>query len=316
MRWAASGRPQRSDAKRLDRMLQSPTSTDEIRLADWLELLALSSADLNSSAGDLASVLTASSILDPDGSDAVESKVVDVFTELEARAIASGTGYPFEVVGDTLQARDDWADHSAYVFCLCLSYLRWRRPRRSPYFPERIFEFLCTEAARMCLNGSSVRFGSPRVSSHIAASFAKAIDELSYRHLREGAGFKNDEPALWQKDYGLDVVAWRDWPDRQPGKLVLFGNCASGWDWEDKLHELNPDKFRNRWMNGPDSPIIKALFVPHRVRPDRWRGTVADAGVLFERCRIANLTTALPVENNFGDGLAWIAMVIEELKAP
>lgn len=297
-------------------MLQSPTSTDEIRLADWLELLALSSADLNSSAGDLASVLTASGILDPDGSGAVESKVVDVFTELEARALASGTGYPFEVVGDTLQARDDWADHSAYVFCLCLSWRRWRRPQGSSYFPERIFESLCTEAARKCLNGGSVRFGSPRVRSQIAASFARAIDELCHRHFNEGAGFKNDEPPRWQKDYGLDVVAWRDWPDMQPGKLLLFGNCAAGWDWEDKLDELQPDNFRNRWMNGPDSPIIKAFFVPHRVPPVRWRGTVAAAGILFERCRIANLTTALPAESHFGDGVAWMTMIIEELKAP
>ena len=29
------------------------------------------------------------------------------------------------------------------------------------------------------------------------------------------------------KDGGIDVIAWKDFPDKLPGKLYLLGQCAS-----------------------------------------------------------------------------------------
>lgn len=299
-------------------MLPLPDSpTDDLQLADWLELVALLSDDLNGSTGDLHSALSRGSVLDAEGTEALERKILDVFSELELRAIAAGPGYPFLVEGPVLQALPNWRDCSSYVFCLCLSYFRWKRPPGSPYFPPRLFETLCTEAARHWVGGDAIRFGSPRVRSDIPASFQKALDVVCQELIREGGGFRKQPYRLhWSGDYGLDLVAWRDWPDRLSGKLILFGACASGQDWQDKIHDLILVDFYNLGMiEHPQSPVVRAFFVPHRVPLTRWWQTTYRAGIIFDRCRIAASAPTLPSTDVHGDGHAWIEMVLATQEA-
>jgi hypothetical protein len=286
--------------------------TDPLQLADWLEVLALVSEDLNSSTGDLQSALSRGSVLDGEGAETLDGKMLEVFSELESRETAAGSGYPFSVMGSVLQARSSWADCSSYVFCLCLSYFRWQRPPASPYFPPRLFEALCAEAARRWVGGEGVRFGSPRVPTDLPRSFAKALDDVCQKLIREGGGFKKQPHRVhWLKDCGLDVVAWRDWPDRLSGKLLLLGACASGQDWQDKTHDLILDDFyRLRMTEPPDSPVVRAFFVPHRVPQSRWRETTVEAGIIFDRCRIASLAPKLPSVGAHGDGCAWTEMIL------
>ena len=300
-------------------MLPLPdSSTDHLQLADWLELVALLSDDLNGSSGDLESALGRASVLDSEGADALERKVGDVFSELELRAIAAGPGYPYSVTGPVLQARSNWTDCSSYVFCLCLSYFGCKRPSASPHFPPRLFEALCAEAARHWVGGQALRFGSPRLPTDLPGSFAKALDVLCQKLMREGGGFrKRPDTPHWTKDYGLDVVAWRDWPDGLSGKLVLFGACASGQDWQDKTHDLILRNFYDLQMiEAPESPVIRAFFVPHRVPPTRWRDTTVEGGIVFDRCRIASLAPKLPPTSAHGDGIAWTQMVLDARGAP
>lgn len=294
-------------------MLPLPDSpTDHLKLADWLEAFALLSDDLNGSSGDLERVLGRASVLESEGADALERKVGDVFLELETRAIAAGPGYPFLVEGSVLQALPDWKDRSSYVFCLCLSYFPWQRPPRSPHFPPRLFEALCAEAARQWVGGEGVRFGSPRVPTDLPKSFAKALDAVCQKLIREGGGFKKQPHRVHGlKDCGLDVVAWRDWPDRLSGKLLLLGACASGKDWQDKTHDLILDDFYSlRMTEPPESPVVRAFFVPHRVPQSRWKETTVEAGVIFDRCRIASLAPKLPSVGAHGDGCAWTEMIL------
>jgi hypothetical protein len=302
-------------------MLPLPdSSTDHLALADWLELVALLSDDLNGSTGDLESALGRGSLLDPEGAGALDRKVLDVFSELELRATAAGPGYPFSVTGPVLQALPNWRDRSSYVFCLCLSYpaFRWKRPRGSPYFPPRLFEALCVEAARHWVGGCAIRFGSPRVPQDLPASLHKALDVLCQELIREGGGFRKQPYRVhWSGDSGLDLVAWRDWPDGLSGKIILFGACASGQDWEDKTDDLNlEDFFKLRMVDYPESPVMPAFFVPHRVPQSRWRETTVEAGIIFDRCRIASLAPKLPPTPAHGDGVAWTQMVLAAQGAP
>jgi hypothetical protein len=294
-------------------MLPLPESpTDHLQLADWLEVAALLSGDLNGSRGDLESALGLASVFDPDGAEAVDGKVLDVFSELELRATAAGSGYPFSVEGPVLQATSSWKNCSSYVFCLFLSYFRWKRPPGSPYYPVRLFEALSAQAARQWVGGQAVRFGSPRAAEELPKGFAKALDRVCNELIREGGGFKKRPDAVhWSKDYGLDVIAWRDWPDALSGKLILFGACASGQDWQDKTHDLVLDSFFALQMNEPpQSRVVPAFFVPHRVPHGRWRQTTVEAGIIFDRCRIASLAPSLPSTVAHGDGWAWIEMIL------
>ena len=89
----------------------------------------------------------------------------------------------------------------------------------------------------------------------------------------------------------MDLVAWKHFPDLRSGKLVLFGHCASGRDWDDKINELQPNDFCSKWLGGDRSPIIKAFFIPHRLVPDVFDDRAISAKLFFDRCRIAHWAT-------------------------
>ncbi|MGH9429871.1 MAG: hypothetical protein ACRD2L_26605, partial [Terriglobia bacterium] len=146
------------------------------------------------------------------------------------------------------------------------------------------FEDLSCVAAQNFVGGEVVRFASPR--SFLPGQFSKAVDAVC-RLIKEGQGFRG-QATLSRQDDTLDVVAWRHFKDELSGKLVLFGQCASGRNWEGKAGELSPRVFCESWMiEKPPSPVLKAFFIPHRVDPLRWDFINRRAGIVFDRCRIA-----------------------------
>jgi len=257
-------------------------ATDELKLADWLELYALLSPAGISSRGYLERSLRSSAVLSND--TAIEQKCVQVFSELKQREKSAHRAYPFESKGIELRLKSSLEDFPAYAFCLCLSFFQWQQQRASKIFPRRMFEALACTAAGNYIHGEVLRFASPR--EQLSKEFKKAVTELCL-FMGEGNGFR-DQPTLSSKDDTLDVVARRNFPDALPGKLLLFGQCASGNDWEDKIDELQPRSFCEDWMlEVPVSPIIKAFFIPHCVNLQKRNKISRRAGIVFDRCRIA-----------------------------
>lgn len=107
--------------------------------------------------------------------------------------------------------------------------------------------------------------------------------------LGEGQGCRVDRPNLSdQKDAKLDLVVWRPFLDDRPGKLIGFGQCATGNDWTDKLTHLQPLAFCGMWML--DTPLVEPVrffFVPFRIERRRWLDATRNGGIIFDRCRIA-----------------------------
>ena len=96
--------------------------TDAIKLADWLELEALSSTDESSSSGDLERALKTSGIMGVDADEAIERKTSEVFLELNSRAIAAGDGYPYRIGQSVVEVLANRKRFLPYIFCLCISY--------------------------------------------------------------------------------------------------------------------------------------------------------------------------------------------------
>ena len=250
-----------------------------------MELDALLSADLTSSSGGLRATLRTAAVFERHGDEAIEAKALEVFRELEQRVLAANTAYPFSVAGGVLVAQPNWGDFTSYLFCLCLSYFGWKNKIGTKTFPRRLFEDLACDAAQNYIGGRAVRFASPRKG--LPRAFKEAVTVLCTKNIREGNGFRA-QPALDSKDDTVDVVAWYDFPDSLPGKLLLFGACASGANWEDKIDELQPEAFCAQWMiEKPVSPLIKAFFVPHRIGQPHWKKHSRRSGIIFDRCRIA-----------------------------
>lgn len=293
-------------------MLVLPDSpTAALPLADWLELQAILSPDGNSSRGDLESALRSLSAFEGNNNDAVEQKIMEVFNEVESRSRAADRAYPFTLDygrNGVIELKSQWTDFPAYTFCLCLSYFGWDPHATRDINPPKLFEHVSCLAARQYLHGEAIGFGSPR--KQLPSSFASAVEQLC-QLIGEGEGY-SQYPTLNRQDDTLDLVAWKDFADRLPGKLLMFGQCAAGKDWEKKLPELQPDVFVKLWMRrSPVSPIMRSFFVPHRADDqDWWRLYSAKGGIFFDRCRVA--FWAHDAQDDLAQQVAWTSALLAQ----
>lgn len=261
-------------------MISIPTpATDTINRADWLELRAFFAADGNASFSDLRRALVAM------GEEDEEVLAEDTFIELSDRMSACGDSYPFVVDGSVLQTRDDLESYWAYIFCLLLSYHGASRDEATTE-PTRIFEEVAEIAARGYVSGKTLKFGFPR--RVLSKNFEEAIQTVC-KELGEGIGAKKRPDSEHAKDARLDIIAWRPFPDRRQGQMIMFGQCAAGGNWEEKLSELQPRDFTDLyWRDPPAVTPLKGFFTPFRLPPNNWYTKAKYAGVLFDRCRIAH----------------------------
>ncbi len=265
-------------------MLELPSvdPTNPIVLADWLELSALIAADRDSSRGDLEGALRVAGLGEISNDEQVEAAILNVFTELETRAAAAGAAYPFRIEGGILRLKSSWKDYTAYCFCLLLSYFGLPEKKTAPI----LFQELSCLAAKNYLKGRVVGFGFPR--KELPRKFSEAVSALCTL-LGEGGQFKKEQRVLFRKDDTLDLVAWVDFVDRLPSKIIMFGQCAAGKNWEEKISELDAEAFCKLWMlNPPISTVLRSFFVPHRINSVRWEFYALKTGVLFDRYRIAH----------------------------
>ena len=268
-------------------------ATDTLKLADWLEIYALLSPDGGSSRGDLEQVLKTSSALESDRAtttdEAIGEKCLEVFLELEYRAKSAGAAYPFKITGGRVDLKSSMDEFSGYVFCLCLSYYRWipKGRRKADSNPWLLFEELCCIAAAEFIGGDVVRFGTSRGNSNRAKSaFKRIVNDMCVK-IGEGGGFR-EQPTLDRKDDKIDLVAWREFEDKRPSKLIMFGQCAGGENWASKVDELQPDIFWSQWViEGKISALMRSFYIPHRIDESKWVYYSRRTNLLFDRCRVA-----------------------------
>ena len=300
-------------------MLPLPSHSQETPdLADWLEMNALVGKAGQASLDDLRTALKASSSGQSQNASPeqrtmqLEGIVGSVGGELASRSILAGRAYPFKLRSSSLERR--YLRHgrrsSTYAFCLILSYIPWKNRKIKGHFPERTFEEISCLVAQRYLSGESVRFGWPRARSKLPSAFGQAVGELSKR-VGEGGGYDSLEETAVEKDGGLDVVAWRA-IDARSGKLLVFGACATGEDWRNKLTELQPIDFCDLYFRGNVSPYpTKAFFTPRIVPSQLWQNYSKRAGLIFDRCRVSAFVPELPSIKLHGDVQEWMQSTLE-----
>jgi hypothetical protein len=281
-----------------------PAASDPVESrADWLEFAALCSKERRVSLEDLVRIIRREGSVDglddvddaraDRGSARSQQVVEEAFAELAVRVKACDGEYPFELEQGLLRLRDD-AVAAPYLLLLLLSF---KEPTSGHAGTAAMFERLCAHAAKQYFGGeangaSAFRFGSPRRVP--LAKLSDAIDHLC-KELSEGGGVRDPEYAKHTGDEGLDIVAWKHFPDRRGGKLIAFGQCAGGRvNWTDKLNELDGQKFASKLFRDPMIVApIRFFFIPRRVPSDNWDKVSIDAGVVFDRCRIVSCLKGL-----------------------
>ena len=295
-------------------MLIPSVSSSSEELADWLELRALRSADRNSSIQDLVRALRRSGTADAldinddaeeddyasdPRSEKAQAKAEEAFSEVEDRhavcALVSGSSvYPFEVNDGYLELRSS-EDAHVYLFLLLLSVFG-KDAGPTDAKGEALFEDVCAEALRSYFGGDpdarATVFGFPR--RLLPSGFRDAVDALC-QQIGEGGGCRDRPRRKDQKDAKLDIVAWRDFADKRHGKLIGFGQCATGTHWRDKATELMPQQFCQMWLTDfPTVDPVRAFFIPFRLEQPLWFETCIKAGLVFDRCRIVGCSQNPP----------------------
>jgi len=293
--------------------LPAPTASSPTEeLADWVEFQAMLLRDGFVSFESLVKAIRISGSADAvggargdTGSRISQQVAEDAFIEIDSRMRACGGGmrYPFDVSGTRI-IRQRYGKTSIYALLLMMSY---SFPTTGHDGTATLFERLCTEAAKGYFGGLNnyayaIRFGAPRRPP--LAKFNNAIDHMC-RELGEGGVCKLPELGENTGDDGLDIVAWRHFPDRREGKLIAFGQCAAGYGWEKKLTQLDGSAFCKKWLrNMLVVDPIRMFFLPRRVPKESWANSGIDGGILFDRCRIVACTQELDSELRIDCGRA------------
>ncbi len=262
----------------------------ECELADYAELMcwqqgSISQTELTNLLGRLGENDYSEGVPEDDDIDKIVEKS---YTEFERRKKACGGGYPFEIKnnGYTLfTAKETINRHIVYKYLLLATRLNMKNNRCHENINGTfLFEELAAEIVQKYLGDRAeslvFRTASP-------GNFEDKVNHLCSR-LMEGKYFVNRNDASPRaQDDKLDIVAWKHFSDRLPGKLIAFGQCKTGTHYKDTLSQLQPDVFCRKWLSSsPAFPPIRMFFIAEALSVSHWYTIVSDAGLLFDRCRI------------------------------
>ena len=229
----------------------------------------------------------------------------EVLAEIEYRVQVLEADYPFEFglarqqwrlsIADPVRDAHIHAARICYLFCLLTSALRDGRISGNTTAVQQPmashFQAIATDAAAGVLNGQAISFGFPRPSG---SGFRAALLEAS-QQMRLGTPLET--PPLHsngqEKDAGIDIIAWRDFRDGRPSKMVLLGQVASGHNWREKSVKNDTYRFFDWFRQRPTEHYISSVFIPFPLHHECH----AQAGVEFEAVAVAN---AYHLERGFG----------------
>ena len=238
--------------------------------------------------------------------DEAEHDAESAYIEIEIRDCACGTSasYPFLICGqgNTLVRQSGKLNcrQLVYLYLLLATRLNMHDNRMHAGIDGALlFEKVCADVAKSYLGdrAESMVFGM----SAQTGGFRKRVEDFC-RQLGEGGGVK-DEVNPNVKDGKLDVVAWKPFADSCQGKLIIFGQCKTGTNYRDMLMQLQPDAFCKKWLRDkPPVDPLRAFFVSEALSRSgdrsrhQWYEHSADAGLLFDRCRIVDFCDSVADE--------------------
>lgn len=272
------------------------------RIADWLEttLLCRGTTQLGLDATqELAKAVV--------GADAAAVNLA--LTTMRRRADTLGSHYPFHVMDVAVRAKQH-ALASPYAALLLLTsggVARQSVAQETSSAMEILFEKLTAEA---CANlwgeqGRALRFGYPSEDGR-PAQFPQAIEWLADRlGLSVGSGYRQPR----RRDGGVDVVAWRPFPDRRSGLPLLLVQCTLQAELLTKANDVDV-RLWSSWLSLDFDPLT-ALAVPQTIPANTpvW-SELALKGLVLDRLRLAGM---LPPDT-MTVHTEWTAAVVSDLR--
>lgn len=195
-----------------------------------------------------------------------------LFDEVSRRSSLLGSAGALTREGNRIRRIRPWTDRPAYAFCVTLAIIPLYRSVIEKSLGKKyaqqgeLFERFCVESLRASDWSVEPVAWSRSAANSIEAKVAALAGAIGETSLPNAIAKWTDPDA---KDAGLDLVAWLPYPDGQGGRPVCLIQCASGDDWEDKLHTPN----LNTWMKLVDfsTKPRKGLAMPFAPDADTFR---------------------------------------------
>lgn len=219
-------------------------------------------------------------------SDANSTDLTLAIQTISRRAQLLGDRYPIEVTHAGLKVSPTVA-RTVYEAMLLVTTGNPSAPFPSGQIAlaAELFEHIVTHAAQTLLGEGSqaVRFGYPGERGR-PPEFPLAIPWLvKMMNLKGGTAYR--DPA--RRDGGVDVVAWRPFPDGRPGFPIQLIQVTLEKSFSHKAGDINA----RLWslLLGLDVDPTCALAIPRSIPEDKRWAEVATRAILLERMRIAGL---------------------------
>ena len=262
-------------------------------IADWIETTLLTRGTRQLGADALLSL----------AHDEIEAGIPQVNLALgvmKRRSAALGSAYPFDVRDVAVRALPSAAEapYAALVLMSSDGVVRQTIHRVPNEAMVVLFEEI-TEAAGAHLwgeHGHAVRFGWP---SHHGrpAEFPDGVEWLAERlGIRVGSGYRPPR----RKDGGVDVVAWRPFPDRRSGFPLVLIQCTVQADLASKASDIDV-RLWSTWLALDFEPMT-AVATPQIVQPGPVWDQLALRCMVLERVRLAGL---IPAERHIRGLAEW-----------
>lgn len=271
------------------------------RIADWVETLLLVRGQRPLGLDALHAYFEARHGLEP-------QMVSTGVREMGRRAGLLGERYPFKVNEFAVRSTADAA--TSYITAALMAPGNPVREYLSAAPDELmavIFENLVAEAAAQIWGeaGKALRFGWPSDVGR-PPEFDLAIRWLAQKlGVEVGQGYRQPR----RKDGGVDVVAWRPFPDGRSGFPVVLVQCtlqenltAKGMDIDTRLW--------GSWLAMDVDPTM-ALATPTALAPGTIWNELALKYMVLDRIRIVGLVAPAVMDEL---ALDWVASTVEALR--
>lgn len=229
--------------------------------------------------------------------------------EMSRRASLLGNLYPFRIFDDLAVSGTTTGPVTPYLTLNLLSSGSLARQNNNKPTAEMaiIFEDLVVAASTGFFGpgGGAVRFGWPSEDGR-PQDFGQAISWLCHKlGVAEGPGFRRPT----RKDGGVDVVAWRHFPDGRPGFPIMLIQCTLQGNLTEKSLDIDT-RIWGSWLQMLVDPTT-VLATPQAVGSGVLWDELTVRNLLLERIRIAGLIT---VESRAERRTTWAASKLNELR--
>lgn len=190
---------------------------------------------------------------------AIEGAAGTTFEEISWRQELLGTLYPFRVNGNTIEYTG--SSNGIYELALSISLNPISKA-------ASLFEEIASVAAQAILGKGTISWhtGWPRSGGkpvRIKELYSLINNETSEFNWSPKQGLPTDPSHTDEKDCGIDIIAQKKLDPYRPANIFLFGQCACGDNWVEKLHECDPKYRLEQYFETTTLvPPVKAIFVP------------------------------------------------------